>query len=176
MMDFQKYIACICEGAAERVIMNLLLDNDKLKFTREDLLEEDLLRCRNAKTFEEQYLRKGFTEQITVLRILDSRRENFNLSKAYMHKIKVINVITAPEIEMLIILKENKYNEYQKYKNANMKPSEFCKSILKYPNVKSAEFIKDYFNDVDSLVKAIKEYKRVSNVQRGEYTLADLLK
>ena len=58
-MDFQKYIACICEGAAERVIMNLLLDNDKLKFTREDLLEEDLLRCRNAKTFEEQYLRKG---------------------------------------------------------------------------------------------------------------------
>ena len=103
-MEFSKYIACICEGAAERVILDLLLDNDKLKFTRDDLLEEELLRCRSPKKFEEQYLRKGFTEQITILRILDSRRENFNLSKAYIHKIKVINVITAPEIEMLIIV------------------------------------------------------------------------
>ena len=42
-MELQKYIACICEGAAERVIMNVLLDNNKLKFTREDLLEEDLI-------------------------------------------------------------------------------------------------------------------------------------
>lgn len=175
-MEFSKYIACICEGAAERVIVEMLLDNDKLKFTREDLIEEDLLRCRNAKRFEEQYLRKGFTEQITVLRILDSRSENFNLSKAYMHKIKVINVITAPEIEMLIILNENKYSEYQKYKNANMKPSEFCKSILKYSDVKSTAFIKDYFSDVDSLIGAIKEYRRVSHIQRGEYALADLLK
>ena len=40
-MEFQKYIACICEGTAERVIMNLLLDNDKLNFVREDLLEEE---------------------------------------------------------------------------------------------------------------------------------------
>lgn len=176
MMELQKYIACICEGAAEHVIMELLLDNDKLQFTREDLLEEDLLRCRNAKTFEEQYLRKGFSEQITVLRILDSRRENFRLSKAYIHKIKVINVITAPEIEMLIILKENRYKEYLKYKNANMKPSEFCKSILKYPDVKSAQFIKGYFSDVDELITSIKEYKRVSDVQRSEYTIADLLK
>ena len=176
MMELQKYIACICEGAAERVIMNLLLDNDKLKFTREDLLEEDLLRCRNAKTFEEQYLRKGFSEQITVLRILDSRRENFKLSKAYMHKIKVINVITAPEIEMLIILKEKRYKEYLKYKKANMKPSEFCKSILKYSDVKSTDFVEDYFSDVEVLIESIKEYKRVADVQRGEYTLADLLK
>ena len=176
MMEFQKYIACICEGTAEYVIMELLLDNNKLQFTREDLLEEELLKCRSAKKFEEQHLRKGFTEKITVLRILDSRSERFNLSKAYVHKIKVINVITAPEIEMLIIIKENKYNEYQKFKNANMKPSEFCKSILRYSNVKSAEFIKEYFSDVNSLVRAIREYKRVSNIQRGEYALADLLK
>ena len=130
-MEFSKYIACICEGAAERVIVDLLLDNDKLKFTREDLLEEELLRCRSPKKFEEQYLRKGFTEQITILRILDSRRENFNLSKAYIHKIKVINVITAPEIEMLIIFKENKYNEYQKYKNANKSKQKTIKSKQK---------------------------------------------
>ena len=52
---------------------------------------------------EEKYLRKGFLEKISVIRILDSRRENFKLSKAYEQKVDVINVITAPEIEMLII-------------------------------------------------------------------------
>ena len=56
------------------------------------------------------YLRKGFPDKISVIRILDSRRQNFKLSKAYEHKVDVINVITAPEIEMLIIFNENKYN------------------------------------------------------------------
>ena len=41
------------------------------------------------KKFEERYLRKGFDEKITVLRILDSRREKFKLSKAYAPKIDV---------------------------------------------------------------------------------------
>ena len=36
--------------------------------------------------------------------------------------------------------------------------------------------LKEYFSDVETLVSAIIEYKRVSNVQAGELTLADLLK
>ena len=59
--------------------MRTLLDHDRLIFTYDDLLDGDILRCRSAKNFEEQHLRKGFTEKITVLRILDSRRENFTL-------------------------------------------------------------------------------------------------
>lgn len=51
-------------------------------------------------------MRKGFDDQISVIRILDSRREDFRLSKAYEYKVDVINVITAPEIEMLIIHSE----------------------------------------------------------------------
>ena len=172
-MEFSKYIACICEGGAERAIIDLLLDDNRLKFTRDDLLEGEILKCRKARDFEEQYLRKGFTEKITVLRLLDSRRENFSLSRAYIHKIKVMNIVTAPEIEMLIIFNENKYSEYKK---SDMKPSEFCKGILRYPDVKSIKFIKEYFSDIDVLVKSIKEYKRVSNIKRGEYALADLLK
>ena len=44
------------------------------------MLEERVIRCRSAKRFEERYLRKGFDEQISVIRILDSRREEFRLS------------------------------------------------------------------------------------------------
>lgn len=173
MMELSKYNACICEGTAEQVIIDLLLDNSKLIFSRNDLLEHEVLRCRTGKNFEEQYLRKGFTEQITVFRILDSRRENFKLSKAYQSKVKVVNIITAPEIEMLVILNEGKYSDYKK---SGMKPSLYCKSILKHRDVKSAAFVKSYFKDIDVLIKAIIEYKRVSNVKRNEFTLADILK
>ena len=38
-------------------------------------------------------------------------------------------VITAPEIEMLIILNEG---NIQSIKKSNKKPSEFCKTELKY--------------------------------------------
>ena len=86
---------------------------------------------------------------------------------------KVVNIITAPEIEMLVILNEGKYSDYKK---SGMKPSVYCKSILKHRDVKSAAFVKSYFKDIDVLIKAIIEYKRVSNVKRNEFTLADILK
>lgn len=57
MMNLTKYVACICEGAAEKAIMEILLDADKLIFKRDDLLEGELLRCRSGKNFEEQHLR-----------------------------------------------------------------------------------------------------------------------
>ena len=114
MMNIEANIACICEGNAESAIIDLLLDNNLLSFSRENMLENEVIRCRSGKQFEERYLRKQFDREITIIRILDSRKEKFKLSKAYEKKVKVINVVTAPEIEMLIIHSEKKYQEYQK--------------------------------------------------------------
>ena len=172
-MKLSKYVACICEGGAEKTIIELLLDSNSLIFSYDDLLEGEILRFRKARDFETQYLRKYFNEKVTVLRILDSRRERFAWSKAYAHKVDVINVVTAPEIEMLVILSENKYKEF---KGSNLKPSEYCKSFLGYSNVKSPVFIEAYFKDLDKLITAIKRYKKVSKINHGEYALADLLK
>ncbi len=172
-MELSKYNACICEGAAEQIIIELLLANEKLIFSREELLEHEILRCRSGKKFEEQYLRKGFTEQITIFRILDSRRENFKISKAYLPKVKIVNVITAPEIEMLVIFTAGKYNDYKK---SGKKPSEFGKTNLKLTDVKSSKFVKHYFSNINILIDAIQEYKRVSDIKPGEITLADILK
>ena len=172
-MELAKYKACICEGAAENAIMDILLDEDLLVFSREEMLEESVIRCRDGKKFEQKYLRKGFAEKISVIRILDSRRENFKIGKAYEHKIDVINVITAPEIEMLVVFNEGKYTDYKK---SGKKPSEFCKTDLKFGDVKSSEFVKRYFSNIELLIEAIHEYKRVSNVKINETTLADILK
>ncbi len=172
-MNIDGYVACICEGSAERAIIGLLLENDRLIFNTKKLLDGEIIRCRNGKAFESRYLRKGFKEKITIFRILDSRREKFRLSETYIGKVDVINVVTAPEIEMLIILKEDKYKEFKK---SGMKPSDFCQSILKYKNVKSYDFVKDYFADVNKLIECIGEYKRISKVRSREYTLRDLIK
>lgn len=173
-MELDNYIACICEGNAEQAVMDLLLENDRLIFNRDELLDNEIIRCRAAKEFENKYLRKNPNKKITVLRILDSRREGFILSKAYREKIEVINVITAPEIEMLVILSEGKYNEFKS--SRRMKPSEFCKSKLNYKYVKSYSFILEYFSDIDKLINSIKEYRRISQVKKGECTLFDLIK
>lgn len=172
-MELSRYIACICEGTAEQIIVSKLLDDDRLIFTKDDLLDGDIIRSRSAAAFEQRYLRKGFQDKITVLRVLDSRRENFKLSKAYEHKIDVINVITAPEIEMLIILNEE---EYDAYKRSRKKPSVFCKEDMRMGGVKSREFVENYFSDIDGLIRAIREYRRVSDIPKGEYSLCDLLK
>lgn len=42
--------------------------------------------------------------------------------------------------------------------------------------VKSYDFVKGYFSDPTFLVAAIKKYHEMSKVQKGEYTLLDLLK
>lgn len=168
-----KYLACICEGGAERAILNLLLDNHKLIFERKDLIEEEVLKCRRGQDFEEKYLKKGFSEKITVYRVLDSRSENFKLRRAYEKKVDVVNIITAPEIEMLIICNEGKYRDF---KSRQEKPSIYCKHVLKYKNVKKYDFIYDYFCNIDVLINALHEYKRVAKARKNEKTLWDLLK
>ena len=91
----------------------------------------------------------------------------------YAGKVDVINVVTAPEIEMLIIHNENKYKEYKK---SRKKPSDFCKEDLRMADVKSYRFVKSYFADPMVLVAAIKKHHEISKVPKGEYTLLDLLR
>lgn len=164
-------IACLCEGSMEQAIMEILLDNNRLIFEREQLLEEEILRCRSAKNFERDYLNKTTNEMITVYRILDSTNENFKLSGPYLKRVTVVNIITAPEIEMLVIHAEGKYDDYSRKR---MKPSDYVKQHLEMGKIKSYDFAKKYFYDVDILVNAIQQYKQKSANKNG--TLADLLK
>lgn len=48
-MELAKIKACICEGAAEAAIIDVLLDNGLLIFQRQEMLDESVIRCRNGK-------------------------------------------------------------------------------------------------------------------------------
>ena len=51
-----------------------------------------------------------------------------------------------------------------------------CKINLRMHDVKSYDFVKQYFSNPQLLVKAIKEYRRTANIPKGEYSLSDLLR
>ena len=72
-MELANYKACICEGSAENAIMDILLDYNLLIFNREEMIEEEVIRCREAKKFEEKF-EKGFKDKISVIRILGFKR------------------------------------------------------------------------------------------------------
>lgn len=172
MNNHNRYlIACLCEGAFEEAIMELLLENDCLIFSREALLEEEILRCRSAKNFQRDYLNKATARKIKVYRILDSFNENFKLTGPYKQRVEVVNIITAPEIEMLIIHAEDKFDDYSKEK---LKPSDYVKIHLKIQDVKSGRFVKRYFKDVKKLKSAIKKYHQKTKYK--DNTLLELLK
>lgn len=172
-----EIVACICEGSSEKAIMEILLENDKLIFTIDDVIDktQPILGSyyRKAKYFENDHLGKDFDDKpIVIYYIHDSKKENYRLNKKYDKFVKYRSCLTRPEIEILYIISVNKYDNY-KNKFHMMKPSEYVKLKLKITNVKQYKFIKEYFSNVDLLVDCLKKYKKYNP---DDFTIFDLLK
>ena len=81
-MGLAKYKACICEGAAENAIMDILLDEELLVFSREEMLEESVIRCRDGKKFEQKIFEKRICgKDISNQNIRFKKRKNLKLVK-----------------------------------------------------------------------------------------------
>lgn len=178
------YIACIAEGTLEQDIINYLLDENCLIFERDVLIDEKVLRCRSADSFSKTYLNRTYCRPILILRILDSKNENFKLKKMYWPKILteeknpvILNAITHPEIEILIIHNENRYGDFERYRSRNKgparNPSTFVKTEMKLPGCKDSGFCENYFT-LEKLINSIREYNR--KTQSNHFGLYDLLK
>lgn len=162
--------------AAEEAILDVLLDNKLLKLSKKDLLENKVHRTRSAKNFFDKHMRLSFSEKVYIYRILDSKRESFTIPKKiereYRGKFEVKNVITAPEIEILVIISEGQYSKYQKSK---LKPSEYCKQILKIQKIKEYKYVYEYFSDISRLLDAITKYRELVKKDSEYQMLYDLL-
>ena len=83
----KKYSAIICEGAAEEAIIEILLENHCLIIENDEyLINNGPIRTRGAKEFCDKYMGKDYGSKIDLFRILDSKRENFNLKTAKYRK------------------------------------------------------------------------------------------
>lgn len=172
-----SYIICICEGAAEEAVIDLMLDANRLIFHREQLIDGGVTRKRKACDIETEYLHRDYEKPVNIIRVLDSRKESFKLGKIYADRYRIYNVYTRPEIEMLLIISEKHYDNYtQKIGKEKGKPSEYCKSIL-FPcdAVKSKKFWLDYFREPERLIGAIRRYHQLHG-RAKEMNLSHLLR
>lgn len=175
----EDHVAVICEGSAEAAIIRMLLDGNLLIFNEQQLLDGQIFGNKyftNAKRFQSEFLGLDFNPNHLVLLLIQDRKTKYSISPEYQPKIsQQIYIITAPEIEMLIIHGLNVRKEYEKVKNSK-KPCIFLAEYYKSSkeSFKKTGFVQEFFKKHD-LVQAIKEHKRVSSLEKGYFFLADLL-
>ena len=160
----------------------MLLEQDKLLFTEDDLLNLVPYHARqignNAAVKAALNLYHG---DVHVLRIGDKLNDGLKIPKEYKEKIKDIKkYCTKPELEMLLIISENLYSDFEKVKS-RITPKMFSKEHIAYNRKQynnSTAFYREYYGKrVDLLVDTIKQYKRLKGKhQKDEFYLADLLK
>ena len=112
-----KYLI-MCEGPNELEIIRILLEHDKLIFTEDDLLN---LVPYHARQIENNAAVKTalnlYHGDVEVLRIGDKLNDELKIPKEYKRKITDIRkYCTKPELEMLLIISEKKYSEFEKVK------------------------------------------------------------
>ncbi len=176
-----KYLI-MCEGPNERQIIDILLDNNLLVFDRDDLLGLVPYHARqiNSSGQVKTVLNMYPGNDIIILRIGDKQSEVLRIPGIYKQKINnVRKVCTKPELEVLLIIAEELWQEYHKVKS-RISAKEFAKANIKlgskrYDN--STAFYREYFSDeADKLVYCIKEYRRLHKTHKpDEAYLADFL-
>lgn len=124
-------VACICEGNAEKEIIEILIENGRLPFKQEELLDGMFTgSMRKAKNLENRYLSQSFEpgQKVEIIRVIDSKKERYVIDRDFEEKIEgdVFNCITRPEIEILVVIYYDKLSEF--HRSNYKKPSEYCKS------------------------------------------------
>lgn len=177
-------VLLMCEGVNEEVILNILLDNDLLVFTRNDLIG---LRVYAIRQLGHPVIRselKHYGSPVKVYRVGDKQNDKLSIPndlKRIVSRNDIYKYCTKPEFEMLLILSEGLEKEYEKVKS-KMSPKSFAKSNIRMNGRKydqSSEFIKLYYGgcNVNSLIESIKKYKKYKKQhEKDELYLADLLK
>jgi hypothetical protein len=178
----EKLIICSCEGNAEKAIIDLLLENNKLCFNRTSLIDGTCTTIRSAKEIADNFLTRAYSQDIAILRILDKENDHFKIPAVYLknRNVNIYNVVTKPEIEMLHIISENLTSDFQRAErhNKNLRPSAFFQGYItrhsrKNLQIKSTEYIKNFYSDIDKLINAIKIYHQQAN--QKHYDFSDLL-
>lgn len=170
-------VACIVEGKTEKIILEMLLDNNLLFFDKSNLLDNKILegKNRNPKNFTNNYLTFNYDDNDLYLIVIKDDKKDFKINSPYDRNIhKKIIVSSAPEIEILMIIALGKYDEYTKKYKSKYKPSLYLKQfIFNKQNVKDEEFIKNFYNKY-SLINAIKSYHSKTKNSNSINTLYDL--
>ena len=172
----------MCEGPNELKIINILLENEKLVFSSDDLLGLVPYHARQIKSSAAVKAALNiYPDEVHVLRIGDGQNERLEIPSEYKDKITLVEkYCTKPELEMLLIISENIDSDFEKVKS-KISPKIFSKENVVYNNKhynNSTAFYREYYGErIELLVDTIKRYKQLKGKhKKDEFYLADLLK
>ena len=176
-------ILIMCEGPNEKKIMDILLANDCLIFSNDNLLGLTPFFARQISSSGQVKAELNqCPDKVDIYRVGDCQNEKLAIPRDYWDKVgEIRKYCTKPELEMLLIISEGLNDEFEKVKSTT-RAKMFAKMHIKLGKKKydnSTRFYEDYFgNNVDGLVSAIKEYKRIKgrSHDKSELCLADLIK
>lgn len=159
-----KYLI-MCEGPNEKKIIEILLEHNRLKIGFDDLVGRQVYHARQIKTSPVVKTQLGiYGGPVEVWRIGDKQKDKLNIPQEFRLQIKkVTKYCTLPELEILLILSEKKYKEYEKTKSQKH-PKQFAKENIVFNKNRykgETKFYEEYYGkDVIKLISAIQEYKQ----------------
>jgi len=176
-----KYLV-LCEGTNEKTIINLLLDANKLRIKRDDLVGLTPYNVRQLSNPTIKSQLKIYNQPVIILRIGDTQREKFPIPtdlKNIVSKDRIIKYCTLPELEILLIINEGMYKQF--LKSGEKKPKTFAKRNIVYNKKRydqSNEFFEMYYGGkrISNLIDNLNKYKKLKKHSKDEEYLADLLK
>lgn len=175
-----KYLI-MCEGSNEKKIIDLLLENGKLIVGADDLLGRITYHARQIRTSPMVMGQlRIYGGDVEVWRIGDKQTDRLDIPAEFRTRIKkVTKFCTLPELEILLILSEKKFKEYEKGKS-HKHPKDFAKENIVFNRRRykgETEFYEDYYGkDIDKLVGAIQEYKQRNHAHKNdEHYLLEIL-
>ena len=181
----KEKILVLCEGTNEETILNILLDDNKLVFTRDDMIGRRGYPIRQIDNPIIKTELKQYGLPVKIYRIGDKQTDEIKIPrelKNIVNKKEIYKYCTKPELEMLIILNENLESKYEKVKSSKITPKDFVKINVTYNGKKydqSCDFLRDYFGgkNINNLINSIKKYKTYKKKhEKDELYLESLLK
>ena len=171
----------MCEGKNEEALVNLLIDNNKLILTREDLIGRKPYNVRQLTHPVIKTEIKHYNDEIIVYRIGDKQSDEVKVPldlKDYVSKSRIFKFCTKPELEILLIINEGMLKDYNK---SRLTPKQYALKNIKFNGRKydqSTDFLINYYEKrVNNLVNNISEYKRIKKKHnKEEHYLCELLK
>lgn len=193
-MGIESYNGIMVEGAAENAIMDLLIENRRLVFPIESIIESSdgsrIQGCLNEKDYINDFLSHGFNKPVNIHIIQDSLKQKYRKLES-SPAVSVVNYyITREEIEEVHLRKKEEWlREYQTFKNSKknrkggskqVKPSTFFKNELGMKDIKSYDTVYNLWkDDIDGLVAAIESVRndmsRRKKLSFGQHYLADII-
>lgn len=179
-----RQILFSCEGKAERVVIEKLSEADALVVSNQNIVRDmDGRPCtllRKAKDIQREFLGVDYPDGLLIARIVDVNPGMLRLDRPYrLLDIKVLDFITRPEIEALVLVREGELDRFRSRKgdDRRLNASDWCIQRLRMKNVKDERFLKAYWSDAEELIRCIREaHSKLGSHKNEQLGLADLLK